>query len=69
MDSNDSSIDFELAIEAAPCYGLDRETATQIVDFIKIWQKNMVSAEGKQTVWPQRLWRAIDEKYIMLCRL
>lgn len=40
VDSNDSSIDFELAIEAAPCYGLDRETATQTVDFIKSIVKN-----------------------------
>ena len=35
VDSDDSSIDFDLAIDAAPFYGIEEEQATKLVVSIK----------------------------------
>ena len=49
MNDDDSSIDFELALEAAPFYGVSAKQATQIVSDIK------------QTVHAH--WRNLAKKY------
>ncbi len=48
VDAEDSSIDFDLAIDAAPYYGLEEKEATQIVESIKETVKNSWQSLAKK---------------------